>query len=505
MLIAAIDQGTTSCRCLIFDKLLRVVASHQIEHEQITPNAGWLEHNPKEIYEASLKCIDKAVEQVGDQKSEIAAVGVTNQRETTVLWDKETGEPLHNAVVWSDVRTVETVQKVLTENSQTSKGFLQDKCGLPLSTYFSALKIRWLMDNVEAVQAAIKKGTCLFGTVDSWLIWKLSNGTRHVTDVTNASRTMLMNLNTLQWDDELCKVFGIPRSILPEIRSSSEKLAEISCQSSLKGLPVTACIGDQQSATVGQLAFSPGDVKSTYGTGCFLLLNTGAKPVFSKRGNLTTVCYKVGDQPATFALEGAVANAGSVVQWLRDNLNLIQSAEETETLAEQVDDSGGVFFVPAFSGLYAPHWRSDARGTLTGMTQYTKKHHIVRAALEAVCCMNKEVLEAMILDGEELEPPLAINSFRVDGGMTNNALMMQMQADILGHDVIRAGNLETTAMGAAILAGVCAGTWKLEDLPEVTAKGKPPTTFKADESKKEAQEEHFARWKVAIQKSLDPP
>ena len=451
--IAAIDQGTTSSRCIIFDHGGRVVGSGQREHEQIFPRAGWVEHDAETLWRNTSDVIGDALERTGLDSSDIAAVGITNQRETTVVWDRSTGKPIHNAIVWQDTRT----DLVCTELAgDVGVDRYKAKTGLPLSTYFAGPKVRWILDNVDGARSMAEAGDLCFGTVDSWVLWNLTGGS-HITDVTNASRTMLMDLRTLDWDREICADFDIPMSMLPEIRSSSEVYGEVA-SGPLAGVPIAGVLGDQQAATFGQACLSPGEAKNTYGTGNFLLLNTGTDPVSSEHGLLTTVCYRIGSAPAVYALEGAVAVTGSLVQWLRDNLGVISSADEIETLAATVDDNGGAYFVPAFSGLFAPRWRSDARGVIAGLTRFVNKGHLARAALEATAFQTREVIEAMRADsGVELK------TLKVDGGMVVNEMLMQFQSDILDVPVIRPVVSETTALGAAYAAGLAVGFWAGED------------------------------------------
>ena len=452
MYVGALDQGTTSTRFMIFDRSGTVVAAAQQEHEQIYPEPGWVEHDPFEIRQRMDAVMSEALASQGLAPTELVAIGITNQRETTVLWDRNTGESVHNALVWQDTRTAQLVEELAgNEGLDRFRGVT----GLPLATYFSGPKIRWLLDHVEGLEVRAESGDVLFGTIDSFVLWHLTggpNGGVHATDVTNASRTMLMNLETLEWDDDLLAAMGVPRSLLPEIRSSSEVYGE--SVGSLAGVPIAGILGDQQAALFGQVGFDVGDVKNTYGTGCFMLLNTGTRPVLSENGLLTTVGYKLGSKPAVYALEGSVAIAGALVQWLRDNLGLIESADDIEALAASVEDNGGVYFVPAFSGLFAPHWRSDARGVIAGLTRYVTKGHLARAALEATAWQTREVLDAMRADaGVELK------TLKVDGGMVGNQLLMQFQADVLGVPVVRPQVSETTALGAAYVAGLATGFW----------------------------------------------
>jgi glycerol kinase len=456
--VAAIDQGTTSTRCVIFDRAGKVAALDQKEHQQIFPRPGWVEHDPLEIWVRTQEVIAGALGKGGLAAPDLAAVGITNQRETTVVWDRVTGQPVYNAIVWQDTRTADLCNKLARTGGQDR---FRRKVGLPLATYFSGPKIRWILDNVPGARARAKKGELLFGNVDSWLIWNLTGGPAggvHVTDVTNASRTMLMNLETLDWDDDILKVMGVPRAMLPAIKASSEVYALAT--GVLAGVPVAGDLGDQQAALFGQTCFAPGEAKNTYGTGCFMLLNTGAAPVQSKNGLLTTLAYKIGNGKAVYALEGSIAVTGALVQWLRDNLGLIASSAEVEALAKTVDDNGGIYFVPAFSGLYAPYWKNNARGAIVGLTRYINKGHIARAALEATAYQTREVLDAMNKDSG-----VKLKALKVDGGMVHNETLMQFQADILGVPVIRPTVAETTSLGAAYAAGLAVGFWsKLDDL-----------------------------------------
>lgn len=452
--VAAIDQGTTSTRFIIFDHEGNVVAVDQKEHEQIFPKPGWVEHDALEIWQRTQEVMDGALQKAAEKYSitseQIAAIGVTNQRETAVVWDKATGKPVYHAIVWQDTRTDSICNELAKTGGQDR---LRAKTGLPLATYFSGPKIKWILDHVEGVRAKAESGQVLFGNIDTWLIWNLTG--EHVTDVTNASRTLLMNLNTLDWDDEILALLDIPRAMLPKIKSSSEVYGHVGEGHSLQGVPVAGDLGDQQAALFGQTCYSAGEAKNTYGTGCFMLLNTGEVPVQSKAGLLTTLGYKIGDQKAVYALEGSIAIAGALIQWLRDNLGLIQSSAEVEPLAGSVEDNGGVYFVPAFSGLYAPYWKSDARGVIAGMTRYVTKGHIARAALEATAYQTCEVLDAM-----EADSGVKLTALKVDGGMVFNELLMQFQADILNVPVVRPKVAETTALGAAYAAGLAVGFWK---------------------------------------------
>ncbi|OMH82890.1 Glycerol kinase [Zancudomyces culisetae] len=489
--VGSIDQGTSSSRFLIFDHTGKVVTSHQIEYSNVYPQPGWVQNDPNEILSSVEDSVEQCVEsfvKLGHSVSDIVAVGITNQRETTVAWDSETGECLTDAIIWNDTRTRDIVQR-LTQKDADSE--IPTICGLPLATYFSAVKMVWMLENVDAVKKANEKGTLRFGTVDSWIIYKLTG--KHVSDVTNASRTMLMDLKTLQWSDKSCEFFGINKSCLAEIRSSSEVYGQIA-RGALKGVSIAGDLGDQQAATVGQLCFSPGEAKNTYGTGCFMLFNTGETPIFSKNGLLTTVAYQLGpNEKPTYALEGSIAVAGSAIQWLRDKVGLISNAPHVNTLAESVSDNGGVYFVTAFSGLFAPYWRDDARGVITGLTQYATGGHIARATLESVCYQTKDILDAMNADsGTELK------KLRVDGGLTNSDLTMQIQADILGIEVIRPEMRETTAFGAAIAAGLAVGFWK--DKSEIA--GQSVTKLFISTISDEKRQQMVSGWKKAVEKSF---
>ncbi|MCX7855446.1 MAG: glycerol kinase GlpK [Anaerolineae bacterium] len=461
--VAAVDQGTTSTRFMVFDHAGLVVSVHQLEHEQIYPQPGWVEHNPMEIWERTQQVIKAALQKNGIDPKEIAAIGVTNQRETTIVWDKKTGKPYYNAIVWQCTRTKDICEDLAKDGGQDR---FRPKTGLPLATYFSGPKIKWILDNVPGVRAAAEKGEALFGNIDTWEIWWLTggpNGGAHVTDVSNASRTMLMNLETLDWDQEILDILGIPRQMLPEIRPSSDpKIYGYTPKDGPFGTSIPVCgdLGDQQAALVGQTSFSPGEAKNTYGTGCFMLLNTGTTPVPSKSGLLTTLGYKFGDAPAVYCLEGSIAITGALVQWLRDNLKFYDFSKHVEDYARSVPDSGGIYFVPAFSGLFAPYWRLDARGVIVGLTRYITKAHICRAALEATAYQTREVLDAM-----EKDSGVRLTALKVDGGMVFNELLMQFQADILGVPVIRPVVAETTSLGAAYAAGLAVGFWdNLDDL-----------------------------------------
>jgi glycerol kinase len=444
--IAAIDQGTTSTRCIVFDADAAIVSIDQREHRQIFPRPGWVEHDAAEIWHNAEAVVRGALDRAGLSRADVAAVGITNQRETTLLWDAETGEPVHNAIVWQDTRT----DRLITELGNGDTNRFRDRCGLPLATYFSAPKIRWLLDSVPGLRERAEKGEVRFGTMDTWLITKLTG--RHATDVTNASRTMLMNLSTLDWDDELLAAFDIPRAMLPEIVPSSYVYGEAG--GFLGGVPVAGALGDQQAALFGQTCFHTGEAKCTYGTGSFLLLHTGERPVPSERGLVTTVAYQIGDSAPAYALEGSIAVTGALVQWLRDNLGLISAAAEVNDLAATVEDNGGCYIVPAFSGLFAPYWRSDARGVIAGLTGYVTKGHLARAALEATAWQVKDVVDAMAV-----ESGVDLRALKVDGGMTASELLMQFQADVLDVPVVRPTIAETTCLGAAYAAGLAVGFW----------------------------------------------
>ena len=491
--VAAIDQGTTSTRFIIFDHEGNVVAVDQKEHEQIFPKPGWVEHDALEIWQRTQEVMDGALKKAAEKYSitsgQITAIGVTNQRETAVVWDKATGKPVYHAIVWQDTRTDGICNELAKTGGQDR---LRAKTGLPLATYFSGPKIKWILDHVEGVRAKAESGQVLFGNIDTWLIWNLTG--EHVTDVTNASRTLLMNLNTLDWDDEILALLDIPRAMLPKIKSSSEVYGHVGEGHSLRGVPVAGDLGDQQAALFGQTCYSVGEAKNTYGTGCFMLLNTGEAPVQSKAGLLTTLGYKIGDQKAVYALEGSIAIAGALIQWLRDNLGLIQSSAEVEPLAGSVEDNGGVYFVPAFSGLYAPYWKSDARGVIAGMTRYVSKGHIARAALEATAYQTCEVLQAM-----EADSGVKLTALKVDGGMVFNELLMQFQADILDVPVVRPKVSETTALGAAYAAGLAVGFWK--DYDELRANwGRDKEWTPVMDAK--VREGLYSSWKKAVTRTF---
>ena len=490
---AALDQGTTSSRAMVFTHEGTVESVAQKEHEQIYPKPGWVEHDAKEIWARSQEVLDEALEAAGASTDDIAALGITNQRETTVVWDRNTGEPIHNAIVWQDTRTDKIVDELSADGGQAR---FQQKVGLPLATYFSGPKVRWILDNVDGARDRAEAGDLAFGNMDTWLIWNLTGGTDgglHITDVTNASRTMLMGLESLDWDEGQLSAFGIPRSMLPSIEPSSAVYGEAT--GTLAGIPVAGDLGDQQAATFGQAAYDVGDAKNTYGTGNFMLLNTGTDIVQSKSGLLTTLGWKLGDAPAVYCLEGAIAITGALVQWLRDNLGLISTSEEVETLAKTVDDNGGTYFVPAFSGLFAPYWRGDARGVIVGLTRYVNKGHIARAALEATAWQTREVLDAM-----EADSGVKLKELKVDGGMVYNDLLMQFQADSLQVPVIRPKVAETTALGAAYAAGLAVGFWNsYDDLRQNWGKDKEWTPqMGAAEVAKE-----YALWKKAVTRTFD--
>lgn len=488
--VAAIDQGTTSTRFIIFNHDGGVISSDQMEHQQIFPKSGWVEHDALEIWGNTKAVMTGALQKASIQHDEIAAIGVTNQRETTVVWDKQTGIPIYNAIVWQDTRTDVMIKKLAKQSGQDR---FRKTTGLPLATYFSAPKIKWILDNVKGAKTKAKKGELLFGNIDTWLIWNLTG--EHITDVTNASRTLLMNLKTLQWDEEILKIMGIPLAMLPTIKSSSEVYGQISPELPLSGIPVAGDLGDQQAALFGQTCFKAGEAKNTYGTGCFLLMNTGEKPVQSKAGLLTTLAYQIGNQKPVYALEGSVAIAGALVQWLRDNLGLIQSAAEVETLANAVQDNGGIYFVPAFSGLYAPYWQANARGVIVGLTRYINKNHLARAALEATAYQTREILEAM-----EKDSGVKLSALKVDGGMVSNELLMQFQADMLNVPVVRPKVAETTALGAAYAAGLAVGFWKNTD--ELTSHWGCDKQWSPDMPNKDRRK-LYAGWKKAVTRTFD--
>ncbi|ROP43850.1 glycerol kinase GlpK [Pseudokineococcus lusitanus] len=493
--VVAIDQGTTSTRAIVFDHAGTIVSTGQLEHEQIFPRAGWVEHDPAEIWRNTREVIGQALSRADITRHDVAAVGITNQRETTVVWDKNTGEPVYNAIVWQDVRTQPIVDRLAADGGVDR---FRQVCGLPLNPYFAGTKIMWVLENVEGARERAEAGDLLFGTTDSWVLWNLTGGTDggvHLTDVTNASRTLFMDLRTLQWDDDVLAAMDIPRAMLPEIRSSSEVYGTVRASSLLRETPIAGILGDQQAATFGQAAFSPGEAKNTYGTGNFLIVNTGEDLVFSDNGLLTTMAYRLGDAKPVYALEGAIAVTGSLVQWLRDNLGLVSSASEIEALAGSVEDNGGVYVVPAFSGLFAPYWRGDARGAVVGLTRYVTKAHIARAALEATAFQTREVLDAADADSG-----VPLTELRVDGGMVVNDLLMQFQADVLGVPVVRPVVAETTALGAAYAAGLAVGFWS--DLDEVRANWAEDKRW--EPQMEEAERERVLRlWKKAVTRTFD--
>ncbi len=487
--VAAIDQGTTSTRCILFDHAGNIAAVDQKEHKQIYPQPGWVEHDPLEIWQNTQEVMRNAAAQIANNQSSIIdAIGITNQRETTVVWDKATGKPVYNAIVWQDTRTDIICNELAKDGGQNR---FQARTGLPLATYFSGPKIKWIMENIPGVRQRAEKGELLFGNMDTWVIWNLTGA--HVTDVTNASRTLLMDLKTLDWDEEILSILDIPRSMLPKICSSSEIYG--AARGAMGGVPVSGILGDQQAALFGQTCYAPGEAKNTYGTGCFMLLNTGEKPVLSKNGLLTTLGYRIGNQPAIYALEGSIAITGALVQWLRDNLGMIEKSSDVETLAQSVEDAGGIYFVPAFSGLFAPYWRSDARGVIVGMTRYINKGHIARAVLEATAYQTREVLDAM-----EKDSGVKLTALKVDGGMVFNELLMQFQADILDVPVIRPKVAETTALGAAYAAGLAVGFWK--DYDELRTNWGKDKGWKPqmEATKREAL---YAGWKRAVTRTFD--
>ncbi len=491
--IAAIDQGTTSTRCILFDPKGMIVSVSQREHEQIFPKPGWVEHNPLEIWQNTKFVLEDAINKGSLSPHDIAAVGVTNQRETTIIWNIKTGKPYYNALVWQDTRTDVICRRL---GGETGQNRFRSKTGLPLATYFSGPKMIWLMENVPGVREEALSGVLAFGTVDSWVIWNLTggvNGGVHITDVTNASRTMLMNLATLDWDTEILETFGIPPQILPKIVPSSNVYGDM--KDPFSGVPVASALGDQQAALFGQNCFEVGEAKNTYGTGCFMLMNTGNTPVQSKNGLLTTVGYKIGDQETVFCLEGSIAVTGSLVQWLRDNLKIIKTSAEVEELARSVTDNGDVYFVPAFSGLFAPYWRSDARGAIVGLTRYANSGHIARAALESTGFQTKEVLDAM-----EMDSGVSLKALKVDGGMVFNDLLMQFQADLLQVPVIRPSVAETTALGAAYAAGLAVGYWAgIGDLKQNWVKGSEWQPL----MEKSKVDNAYKRWKKAVEKTFN--
>ncbi|MDA3625756.1 glycerol kinase GlpK [Saccharopolyspora oryzae] len=494
--VAAIDQGTTSTRCMIFDHSGRVVAVDQVEHRQIFPKAGWVEHDPIEIWTNTRQVCAGALAKADLVSSDVVAVGITNQRETTVVWEKATGKPVYNAIVWQDTRTDEIVNALAA--GEDGQNRYQRKTGLPLATYFSGPKVKWILDNVEGTRERAERGELLFGNMDTWILWNCTGGPDgglHVTDPTNASRTMLMDLERLDWDADICAELGVPMAMLPEIRSSSEVYGKFRERGVFAGIPIAGILGDQQAATFGQACLSPGEAKNTYGTGNFVLLNTGTERVISENGLLTTVGYKIGSNDTVYCLEGSIAVTGSLVQWLRDNLGIISDAPEIEQVASTVEDNGGAYFVPAFSGLFAPHWRSDARGAIVGLTRYVNRGHLARAVLEATAFQTREVIEAMNADSG-----VPLKSLKVDGGMVKNELLMQFQADVLGVPVIRPVVAETTALGAAYAAGLAVGFWTSEeDIRSNWAKDKQWDP----QMPAELREKEYKNWQKAVSKTLN--
>jgi glycerol kinase len=496
--VAAIDQGTTSTRCMIFDHDGAEVGRHQLEHEQLLPKAGWVEHNPVEIWERTASAIASALNKTNLSATDLAALGITNQRETSLVWNRRTGRPYYNAIVWQDTRT----DRIASALDRDGRGdVIRRKAGLPPATYFSGGKVQWILENVDGVREAAEKGDAIFGNPDSWVLWNLTGGPRggvHVTDVTNASRTMLMNLETLDWDDELLSFFNIPRQMLPEIKPSSfpQSYGITRDDGPVAGqVPLTGILGDQQAAMVGQVCLDAGEAKNTYGTGNFLLLNTGTELIRSRNGLLTTICYKFADQPPVYALEGSIAVTGSAVQWLRDQLHIIDSAAESETLARQVPDNGGVYFVPAFSGLFAPYWRSDARGVIVGLSRFNTDAHIARATLEAICYQSRDVADAM-----EKDSGVRLQVLKVDGGVTANDLCMQIQADVLGVEVSKPVVAETTALGAAYAAGLAVGFWK--DAQELRENWREDKRWRST-STREQREIGYQGWKRAVERTFN--
>ena len=495
--VGALDQGTTSTRFMVFDRQGQEVARHQVEHDQILPRPGWVEHDPLQIAARTNESIAGAMNAGGLSAADLAAVGVTNQRETTVVWNPKTGRPWYNAIVWQDTRT----DRIVSALDSASAALIRARTGLPPATYFSGAKLQWILDNVDGVRDAALRGEAVFGNIDTWVIWNLTGGTdggAHVTDVTNASRTMLMDLRTLNWDDELLKIFGVPRQMLPAIRSSSDgSFYGFTRRTGPLGgeVPLSGDLGDQQAATVGQVCVRPGEAKNTYGTGNFMLLNTGRDIVPSNAGLLTTVCYRIGAADAIYALEGSIAVTGSAVQWLRDQLGIIGSAAEIEALAASVPDNGGMYFVPAFSGLFAPHWRSDARGAIVGLSRFNTKGHLARATLEAICYQTRDVLDAMVKDSG-----VQLAVLKVDGGATVNNTLMQLQADVLGVPVVRPVVSETTALGAAYAAGLATGFWK--DLDDLRQNWKKDRQWDPEWSA-DRRDAAYAGWQKAVQRTLD--
>ena len=493
--VIALDQGTTSTRAIVFDHEGRIASTGQLEHEQIFPKAGWVEHDPSEIWANTREVVGSALSKANLTRHDIVAVGITNQRETTVVWNRTTGEPVYNAIVWQDTRTQPIVDELAGDAGVDR---YKDRVGLPLATYFSGTKIKWILDNVDGARGQAERGELLFGNTDTWVTWNLTGGTDggvHITDVTNASRTLFMDLKTLDWDDEILADFGVPRSMMPAIKSSSEVYGEVHGSQLLREVPVAGILGDQQAATFGQAAFGKGDAKNTYGTGCFLIFNTGEELVRSENGLLTTVAYKLGDGRPVYALEGSIAVTGSLIQWLRDNIGMISTAPEVETLATTVEDNGGVYIVPAFSGLFAPYWRPDARGAIVGLTRFANRGHIARAALEATAFQTREVLDAVNADAG-----VALTELRVDGGMVANDALMQFQADLLGVPVVRPKVIETTALGAAYAAGLAVGFWK--DLGELESYWAEDKRWEPRMDPEE-RDRQMRLWKKAVTRTFD--
>ncbi|WP_102158308.1 glycerol kinase GlpK [Zhihengliuella halotolerans] len=493
--IIAIDQGTTSSRAIVFDHAGNIVSVGQKEHEQILPKAGWVEHDAAEIWTNVREVVGQALSRANLTRHDIDSVGITNQRETAVVWDRNTGEPVYNAIVWQDTRTQGIVDELAADGGTDR---YKDRVGLPLATYFSGTKIKWILDNVDGARERAEAGDLMFGTTDSWVLWNLTGGTNggvHATDVTNASRTLFMNLDSLTWNEEILADFGVPVSMMPEIRSSSEVYGHVAGSQLLREVPVAGILGDQQAATFGQAAFAQGEAKNTYGTGCFLIFNTGEEIVHSENGLLTTVAYKLGENKTVYALEGSIAVAGSLVQWFRDQLGIIASAPEIEELAQKVEDNGGVYIVPAFSGLFAPHWRPEARGAIVGLTRFANKNHMARAALEATAFQTREVLDAVNSDAG-----VPLTELRVDGGMVANDALMQFQSDILGVPVVRPKITETTALGAAYAAGLATGFWN--DLGELTAKWAEDKRWEPTMDVAE-RERQMRLWRKAVARTLD--
>lgn len=493
--IIAIDQGTTSSRAIIFNHAGEIVSTGQMEHDQIFPRAGWVEHDATQIWNNVREVIGQALSKANLTRHDIASIGITNQRETAVVWDRKTGKPVYNAIVWQDTRTQEIIDRI---GGDAGPSRFQKTVGLPLATYFSGSKITWILENVEGARERAEAGDLIFGTTDTWVLWNLTGGVDggvHVTDVTNASRTLFLNLETLKWDEDILAEFGVPLSMLPEVRSSSEIYGYASSHSLLREVPIAGILGDQQAATFGQAAFEKGEAKNTYGTGNFLIVNTGTEIVRSENGLLTTIAYQLGDEAPRYALEGSIAVTGSLVQWLRDNLGIISDSNQIEPLAKTVDDNGGAYFVPAFSGLFAPYWRPDARGALVGLTRYVNKGHIARAALESIAYQTAEVLDAVNADAG-----LPMSELRVDGGATKNNLLLQFQADILGVPVVRPKVTETTALGAAYAAGLAVGFWDSRD--ELRAGWQEDHRWEPQMDRSE-RDRLYRNWKKAVTKTFD--